>query len=182
MEISGNYNNSFMPEVKLKSHQPIELCYQCQKCASDCTMVEHAEYAPNQILRMIQMGMKEKALNNSSIWLCTSCEICGVRCPNGINIAEVMDALREIADHSNMVKDKNINLFNHLFLKNIRSMGRLNETFLMVNYKIRSHDLFSDMDLGLKMFKKGKLPIFSKTIKEKGKFKNIFDQCTKDKN
>ncbi|MCL6638646.1 MAG: 4Fe-4S dicluster domain-containing protein [Firmicutes bacterium] len=155
----------------------MELCYQCQKCASGCRMAEQAEYAPNQIIKMVQLGMKDKVLNSSSIWLCTSCEICGSRCPNKIKTAEVIDVLKEIAVESNIIKEKNVNLFNQVFLNTVRSFGRIHETKMMMSYKLKSGDLFSDMDLGFEMFKKGKLPLFMKGTKSKNKVKQIFERC-----
>jgi len=54
-------NQQFMSEVKVKSGQDIDLCYQCQKCASGCSMARVADFTPNQILRMVQMGLKESS-------------------------------------------------------------------------------------------------------------------------
>lgn len=171
-------DQSFYQYVREKSDQPIELCYQCQKCAAGCKMAEQGEYTPNQIIKMVQLGMK-KVLNSSSIWLCSSCEICGARCPNKIKTAEIIDVLKELAVESNIIKEKNINLFNKVFLDNVRSMGRIHEIRMMMSYKLKSRDLFSDLDLGFKMFTKGKLPFFTKGTKSKSKVKQIFDRCKK---
>ena len=170
-------DSSFFERIRAASGQPMELCYQCQKCASGCKMAEQGEYAPNQIIKMVQLGMKDKVLNSSSIWFCSACEICGARCPNNIKTAEVIDALKEVAVESNIIKEKNINLFNQVFLDTIRSLGRIQETRLMMNYKLKSGDLFSDLDLGFTMFTKGKLPLFMKGTQAKAKVKKIFDRC-----
>lgn len=166
----------FFNEVREKSRQPIELCYQCQKCASGCIATGFADYYPNEIIRLVQLGQKERVLNSSSIWICSSCETCGARCPNGINTAEVMDALKEMAIAAGTVKEKNINLFHNTFLNSVRSHGRVHETSMMVIYKIKSGDLFSDMDVGLEMFRKGKMPVFPHRIKARGKIKDIFNK------
>ncbi|MCX7608923.1 MAG: 4Fe-4S dicluster domain-containing protein, partial [Anaerolineales bacterium] len=52
------------------------------------------EYGPDRILRMVQLGERERLLKSRDIWLCAACETCGTRCPNDIDIAKVMDALR----------------------------------------------------------------------------------------
>lgn len=166
----------FFNEVREKSGQPIELCYQCQKCASGCIATGFADYYPNEIIRLVQLGQKERVLNSSSIWICSSCETCGARCPNGINTAEVMDTLKEMAIAAGMVKEKNINLFHNTFLGSVRSHGRVHETSMMVFYKLKSGDLFSDMDVGLKMFLKGKMPLLPHGIKAKGKLRDIFSK------
>lgn len=172
-------NQSFIDEVKLKSGQPIELCYQCQKCASGCSMARFADYTPNQVLRFVQMGLKDKVLNCSMIWLCSSCGICGARCPNGINMSEVMDALAEIAVRENVVKEKKVQLFNDVFLQSVRSNGRIHETSMMTRYKVKSGDLFSDLNVGLKMFLKGKLPLIGKRIRDRKNLEMIFKRSLK---
>lgn len=167
-------NQSLIEEVRQKSGQPIDLCYQCQKCASGCSMLRYSDYTPNQILRMLQMGMKEKALGSSMIWICTSCEICGARCPNGIKMAEVMDALKEIAIRENVIREKNIKIFNDVFLDTVQANGRVHDLAMMATYKLKTKDLFSDMDLGLKMFLKGKLPLLGHKVKARKHLKSIF--------
>ncbi|MFZ5632425.1 MAG: 4Fe-4S dicluster domain-containing protein [Bacillota bacterium] len=167
-------NQSFIEDVKLKSGQPIDLCFQCQKCASGCSLARFTDYTPNQILRFVQMGLKEKVLNSSMIWLCSSCEICGSRCPNGIKMAEVMDALKEIAIREKVVKEKKVQLFNDVFLATVRSKGRIHEAVMMTRYKMKTGDFFSDLDLGLKMFLKRKLPLIGKKIRDKKNLELIF--------
>jgi heterodisulfide reductase subunit C len=51
---------------------------------------------PNQIIRLAQLGLKEDLLESEAIWACASCMTCNVRCPKGINIAEVIEVLRQI--------------------------------------------------------------------------------------
>ncbi len=170
-------SQSFIEEVKSRSGQPIELCFQCQKCASGCYMARFTDHAPNQILRYIQLGLKEKALRSSMIWLCSSCEICGSRCPNGIKMFDVMDALKKIAISNNIVAEKKIRLFNDIFLDTVRSKGRIHEALMMAEYKLRTGDLFSDLDLGLKLFLKRKLPLIGKKVKDRKYLDVIFKRC-----
>ncbi len=166
----------FFNEVREKSGQPIDLCYQCQKCASGCIATGFADYYPNEIIRLVQLGQKERVLNSSSIWICSSCGMCGARCPNGINIAEVMDALKEMAIAAGTVQEKNVLLFHNTFLNSARTFGRVHEASMMGFYKIKSGDLMSDMDFGMDMLKKGKLPLLPHRVKARGKIKNIFNK------
>jgi Fe-S oxidoreductase len=55
------------------------------------------EYGPDRILRMIQFGQSERLLTSRDVWLCLNCEMCGAHCPNEIDIAAVMLALRKIS-------------------------------------------------------------------------------------
>jgi heterodisulfide reductase subunit D len=55
------------------------------------------EYGPDRILRLIQLGQRERVLASRDAWLCLGCEMCGAHCPNDIDIGEVMIALKELA-------------------------------------------------------------------------------------
>ncbi|MFZ5632416.1 MAG: 4Fe-4S dicluster domain-containing protein, partial [Bacillota bacterium] len=161
------------------SGQPIELCYHCQKCAAGCLpMAGFQEITPNQLIRMINLGLKEKVLRSPAIWLCTGCETCGARCPNGISIAEVMDTVREMTRAENiMAPGDRTPTFHRMFLNDLKSRGRISESILMAKYKISTGQLFSDLDLGLKLFLKGKLPLVPKGIKGKNQVRKIFDRA-----
>ena len=74
----------------------------------------------------------------------------------------MMDVLRQMAIETGVgAKEKNVLPFHEAFLASIRVGGRINEPMMMVNYKLKSGDLFSDMDMGLDMFLKGKLSLIS---------------------
>jgi len=176
-------NNDFVQMVRKKSAQPIELCYQCQKCAAGCPMGELGEYSPHQILRLVQFGMKERVLKSSAIWLCLSCETCSARCPNQIGIPEIMDVLREMAFREGIVSgEKRTPIFHHLFLNSVKKRGRVHEAILMLEYKLKSRDLFSDLEIGLKMFQKGKLPLLTPAVEDKKAMHRIFTRITGLKN
>ena len=91
------FGNSFLEEVIDVSKVDIRACYQCRKCSAGCPVVSAMDILPNQIIRQIQYGRREKVLTSGSIWICASCHTCSVRCPNDIDFAQVMDSLRHIA-------------------------------------------------------------------------------------
>lgn len=86
----------FILKVEELSGQDLLTCYQCGKCSAGCPAVSKMDILPNQIVRMAQLGMKDELLHSQSIWSCASCMTCNVRCPKGINIAEVIEAIRQI--------------------------------------------------------------------------------------
>jgi heterodisulfide reductase subunit C len=86
----------FVTKVEELSGQNLLVCYQCGKCSAGCPAVHEMDILPNQIIRFAQMGLKEELLASRAIWVCASCMTCNVRCPKGINIAEVIEALRQI--------------------------------------------------------------------------------------
>ncbi len=86
----------FVTKVEELSGQNLLACYQCGKCSAGCPAISEMDILPNQIIRYAQLGMKDELLKSKSIWICASCFTCNARCPKGINIAEVIEALRQI--------------------------------------------------------------------------------------
>jgi len=133
------------------------------------------EYNPNKVIKMIQNGMKDEVLNSSTIWLCASCETCVTRCPNDVDIARMMDVLREMAINKGVdVPQKSILALHKAFLTSIKMFGRINEPLMLVHYKLLSKDYFSDLDMGLSMFLKGKISIISPKTKDIASVRKIF--------
>lgn len=88
--------DAFVAKVQELSGQNLLACYQCGKCSAGCPAVSQMDILPNQIIRYAQLGFKDELLQSKSIWICASCFTCNARCPKGINIAEVIEALRQI--------------------------------------------------------------------------------------
>lgn len=86
----------FVRKVEELSGQNLLVCYQCGKCSAGCPAVSQMDILPNQIIRYAQLGLKEELSQSRSIWICASCMTCNTRCPKGINIAEVIEAVRQI--------------------------------------------------------------------------------------
>ena len=86
----------FVGKVEELSGQNLLACYQCGKCSAGCPAIAEMDILPNQIIRYAQLGLKDELMRSKSIWICASCFTCNARCPKGINIAEVIEALRQI--------------------------------------------------------------------------------------
>lgn len=97
LEISpGMLRSEFVAKIAELSGQDINLCYQCGKCSAGCPMSFVMDLLPNQVIRSVQLGLAEDIATSRTPWLCASCLVCTVRCPKGIDIASVMEALRQI--------------------------------------------------------------------------------------
>ena len=173
--------NTFLEEVNGRmGGVPIQSCFHCRKCTAGCPIAFAMEYNPNAIIKMIQMGMREKVLGSSTIWLCASCETCVTRCPNDVDIAQMMDTLREMAIESGVdAGEKNIVKFHEAFLSSIKMGGRINEPTMLVHYKLKTGDLFSDLGLGMSMFMKGKINPISPRTKDMKSVRKIFKSTDK---
>ncbi len=71
-------------------------CYQCGKCSAGCPAAPFMEILPNQVIRLLQLGKVERILSSNTPFACVSCFVCSSRCPKGIDIAAIMEALRQI--------------------------------------------------------------------------------------
>ena len=73
-------------------------CFQCGTCTSDCPVARFSDdYRPRRIIRMAQLGLKERVLNSGTLWLCAACFTCTDRCPQGVEVASVIRVLRNLA-------------------------------------------------------------------------------------
>jgi heterodisulfide reductase subunit C len=86
--------NSFIEEIERISGQDLLACYQCGKCSAGCPMAAFMDILPNQMIRYAQLGLKEELHSSGAIWMCVSCYTCNTRCPKGVKIAEVIEAIR----------------------------------------------------------------------------------------
>lgn len=78
------------------SGQNIDACYQCGKCSGGCPSVAQMDMLPSQVIRLLQIGLSDIALQCNTIWICASCYTCTVRCPRGIDLSKIMEALRQV--------------------------------------------------------------------------------------
>jgi heterodisulfide reductase subunit C len=86
------------------------------------------------------LGQEAQVLGCRTIWVCSSCETCTTRCPNNIDIAGVMDWLKEEALGQGYASPQpEVTRFHQTFLDTLRlTGGRLSEPLLLGLYQFRS--------------------------------------------
>ncbi len=185
LEIAGNgsaIDPSFPDLVGQQSGENFLTCYQCQKCSAGCPIAYAMDILPNQVIRMVQFGLREKVLSSNTIWICASCYTCSVRCPNDIDIAKIMDVLRHIALGSGIkAAERDIPIFHSVFLDSIKSKGRIHELGLIWQYKTKTRDFMKDAALGWRMVKRGKIKLFPSKFGGGREIKGIFRRYEKGK-
>jgi heterodisulfide reductase subunit C len=89
-------NTRFRRDVERLSGQKIAACYICGKCSAGCPIASSMNTPPHEILRLIQLGQEEEIVHTNTMWLCSSCLTCASRCPKGISLTHVMEAIRAL--------------------------------------------------------------------------------------
>lgn len=163
--------------VETLSGVDLSLCFQCRKCSSGCPVVSYADSTPAEIVQRLRLGTGNEILNRDIIWLCASCETCHVRCPMGIDISAVMDALRAISREENAKKPQgNQPLFNRAFLETVRLFGRSYDLATIAVYKLGTLKLLQDTGKFPSMLKKGKIALIPSQSDGQALVKRIFDK------
>jgi heterodisulfide reductase subunit C2 len=161
-------------------------CYQCGKCTAGCPVAATVDLAPNQVVRALQLGNFEKAMTSDAIWACVSCQTCSTRCPQSVDCAGIMDALREVSLQRGLAspQQKTVVAFQQAFLDNIRRNGRLDEIELIAEFKFRALPserslgfLLKDAGLAPQLQRRGKLHLRGEKVKDRAIVRRIFERC-----
>ena len=72
-------------------------CFQCGMCTASCPVSEDLNVKPHQVIKQVLLGMRDRVLRCKTIWACSFCLVCNIRCPQGVKPANVMVALKHIA-------------------------------------------------------------------------------------
>ena len=165
---------SLVDAVEARSGESVSLCYQCRKCTNGCPLAFAMDVMPNQVMRMVQLGLEDELLRSKTIWICASCQACTTRCPNDIDIAHLMDTLRQLSRETGLAAEGKVVKFHEAFLDSVRRHGRVFELGMVGQYKLKSLDLFGGAKVGLEMIKRGKLKFLPTGIKGKQEIREMF--------
>lgn len=107
----------------------IKMCMQCGVCAGSCPLGPHWEHSPRQLFQMVRAGKMEEVLRSSSMWMCTSCYNCMVRCPRGLPITHIVHGLARYAVERGYADPKQVTarFATQIFWENIIGTGRVGE-------------------------------------------------------
>ena len=184
IEKIGHRDNEFSRKVSAQVRN-LARCYQCSMCSDGCPVAYAMDFHPNQIIHLVRLGLRNKVLQSTAIWTCSSCETCATRCPNDIEIVRLMDVLRSESLSAGFRGPRNnIPKFHEIFIEQVRKKGRIDEASLLLHYELKTGDFLSpekfreEANLGWELYRKGKLKLpsmkkhSSKAVKEI--FKRVF--------
>jgi heterodisulfide reductase subunit C len=175
------------PEVE-KIVEAVSVCYQCGTCSGSCPVAPAGgmDYTPRIIMRLIQAGMEDEVLSSQTVWTCSACYSCAVRCPRDIDITDVMIRLRNLALIRGYPAKTGIarrgRIYNVDFMRIVRRFGRIYELELVLRYHLKTNpfNLLGMAPVGLKMFLKRKLRFLPHRIQGRPEIDGLFYRLESD--
>jgi quinone-modifying oxidoreductase subunit QmoC len=160
------YRNDFLKEVEanVEDGQWVKMCMQCGVCAGSCPLGNAWEHTPQKLFMMIRAGSREAVLTSDSMWMCTSCYNCIVRCPRKLPITHIMHGLAHYANRLGMApKNQPTRDVAKIFWDNLVKTGRVNElkfslaTYFKDGFAQGVRNALAMKDTGLGLVKAGRL-------------------------
>jgi heterodisulfide reductase subunit C len=158
---------------------PINTCIQCGVCSGSCPVAAFMDHTPRRLIAMIRADRKEMVMKSNTYWYCASCYQCTVRCPRGIDIAELMYALKRYTIWKNQYKEGLIGpTFSETFVKTIVGSGRSYEPVLATSYLFTYglQDFLQEAATATGLMLKGRMPLLPPRIKRLEAFKRVVRQ------
>lgn len=162
--------------MSMPSGEKIKICQQCGTCTGSCPTSHMMDWGPREIIAAFRAGMIDRVVRSNTIWHCTSCYSCTVRCPAGIKITDLMYELKRLAIKYDLAPRKSKNpALTKYFIDNVRKHGRNHELELMTRMMLAKDWSmpFKFAGVGLSLMKAGRLPLAAKEIRAKDELGKI---------
>ncbi|THB66387.1 MAG: 4Fe-4S dicluster domain-containing protein [Desulfovibrio sp.] len=165
------------PKSLAEVREMVAACMQCGTCSASCPNVDAMDMTPRRMWRLVLFGQEDAVLTSKTMFLCSSCYTCTLRCPRGLPLTSAIYALKRAAAERDERAVQKRHAFYKAFVDNVRTYGRVQESMLMTKYFLAMRDPFLPLGftgLGLKLMAKGKL--HGPSSKHKGRLTAIFDK------
>jgi heterodisulfide reductase subunit C2 len=168
-------DEEFKREVLRLAGEEVLTCIQCGTCSASCPTANLMSPSIRKLIKLCLDGKKEAALHNDTLWLCTSCLLCTVRCPRGIRPKAVVSALKDLAEREG-IRGKDP-AYEQLFLKQIKDFGRISELPLTGEFLlVFPQGMVQSMQMGLELAPKGKISLVTEKIRGRDEVKRIVEE------
>jgi quinone-modifying oxidoreductase, subunit QmoC len=143
----------------------LSLCMQCGMCSGSCPIGGKMDNGPRKLFMMIRAGLKEEVLTSGTIWNCTQCYNCVVRCPRQVPVTYILQSLAAHAHREGYAPKKATARFSKAFWLSVRWFGRTDERMATMLYffsygiKEGIKRALANLPIALKMVKTGRMGI-----------------------
>jgi heterodisulfide reductase subunit C len=151
-------------------------CQQCGTCTGSCPTSPFMDWGPREVIAAFRAGMLDRVVKSNTIWLCTSCYYCTVRCPAGIKITDLMYELKRLAIKYDLLPaDSNNPAMTKYFVDSVHKHGRNHEVELIGKFTMTKKPSLATKfaGVGMKLFASGRLPLFAKNIRGRDELDKI---------
>ena len=161
---------SMQSVLSLPDGHKIKQCIQCGTCSGSCPTSHAMDYTPREIIAALRAGMLDRVINSNTVWMCSSCYGCTVRCPAGIKLMDVMQHLKSLGIKYGLIpKGMTAPALKKAFVAEVQANGRNSEMGLMRRFYTSTNPLngLANLPMALSLFRRGRLsPIASKTSRD----------------
>ncbi|MEZ5126521.1 MAG: 4Fe-4S dicluster domain-containing protein [Thermoleophilia bacterium] len=175
--LAKELNDTFIRDVlSMPDGDHIKICQQCGTCTGSCPTSHLMDYGPREVIAAFRAGQIDEVVKSNTLWLCTSCYACTVRCPAQIKITDLMYELKRLAIKYDLVpKEQKNPALTKYFIEGVHRHGRSAEAELMTRYMLTRDQLatFRFAGLGMKLLQAGRMPLLPKTIAGKDEIRAI---------
>jgi len=154
-------------------------CIQCGTCSGSCPVSYFMDNPPRKLFAMIRAGLRDHVLDSASLWLCTSCYTCTLRCPKEIAVTDILYGLKRLAMREGRVRGAaRAAALADSFVKVVDSRGRNFEPELLVRYYLRTNPtaMLRKGRLGLRLLRRGRMPLRGDKIKGRKQIRTLIEK------
>lgn len=174
----------FLGRVYALPHgKKINDCLQCGTCSASCPTSSAMEYSPREIIAALRAGMLDRVLLSNTVWLCTSCYSCTVRCPAGIPFTDVMYELKRLGVKRGFYKPHDTTAaMARAFVNAVNRHGRNHEPELVRNYYLHTKPLkiLGQVPLAFRLWQRGRIALRAHNIRNLAGLRKMMSAIEED--
>ena len=134
-------------------------------------------------MHLAREGWKDDVLGSKTIWLCTSCYACSVKCPREIPVTDILYALkrRALEDDAYPARFPPPVLARE-FRDMLRSHGRISESRLMLRLALRTDPLglLKRAGMGRDLVRTGRFDPGQDRVKDRAQIRTLLERVHRE--
>jgi len=158
----------------------IKKCIQCGTCTGSCPVSYTMDITPREVIAFFRAGDIESILSSRTIWICASCYACTVRCPQGVQVTDILYTLKRLALEKKIFPKRfPVYALSKSFVALTNRYGRSYEPGLILAYFLKTNPLklLGMFPLFFKLFFKGRVELLPQKIKGTKTFTQILSEA-----
>lgn len=173
--------DAFLLQVSnIPGGESIKKCIQCGTCTGSCPVSYTMDITPREVIALFRAGDIESILSSRTIWICASCYACTVRCPQGVQLTDILYSLKRLALEKKIFPKRfPVYALSKSFVALTNHYGRSYEPGLIIAYFLKTNPLklLGMFPLFFKLFFKGRIGLLPQKIKGTKTFSRILREA-----